>query len=402
MVDAPPYLNEQAESIEAAADPTHRRGASQWVLPVVLAAQFVIPLSISGTAIALPAIATDLGTSSTPLQMVVNGFNLAFALCVVLWGAISDRIGYRASFRLGAAVVAIAGAASAVAPSLLALDLARVVAGVGSAAVLTGSTAILSNYYAGAARAKAFAIFGAANGLGLALGPTISGGLISLAGWRGVFMVHAVVLCLALVGSILIPRMQHHRPQSHRLLDLSLLGNRSFVALCLVPVAGSIGFVTLVTYLPSALSGILGMGAGGSGLLMLAMTTPVVIGPILSARLIKVVERVTPMVIVFASLVCLVVGALGLLLLRPGSGFGVILLPMVLIGFGFGLPVGLVDGEALALVTAHASGTAAGIINFFRIGSEAIFVAIYGWSLASHQQPNSRFSDSGFGRGRQI
>ena len=46
------------------------------VLYGILLAVFVVPSSISGTAIALPYIAQKLGSDSALLQWVVNGFNL--------------------------------------------------------------------------------------------------------------------------------------------------------------------------------------------------------------------------------------------------------------------------------------------------------------------------------------
>jgi MFS family permease len=177
-------------------------------LAVILLAQFVIPLSISGTAVALPAIAGELSAEPTPLQWVVNGFNVSFAVCTLLWGAVSDRIGYARSFRLGIVIAGIGGGLSAVAPSIVVLDMARVVAGIGSAAVLTGAAPILSHLFTDGARAQAFALFGTVNGLGLATGPALSGLLLSTWGWRGIFTAHTAVLVLALLGSAWIPRLR--------------------------------------------------------------------------------------------------------------------------------------------------------------------------------------------------
>lgn len=238
---------------------------SRATLPVVLAAQFVTPMAIAGTAIALPLISEDLGSNPTALQWVVNGFNIAFALTTLLWGAVSDRIGHRRTFGLGAALVVAGSVGSVAAPNLLVLDLARVLAGVGAAAILTGSTALLSAAYEGPARTKAFAVFGTVNGLGLALGPTISGLLISLLDWRGVFVVHALILAAAGIGTRLLPAAKPAAAEHGPILDLGLLRNREFLAMCLVPVAGSIGFVTLLTYLPSALSGITDLSAAPPG-----------------------------------------------------------------------------------------------------------------------------------------
>lgn len=115
---------------------------------------------------------------------------------------------------------------------------------------------------------------------------------------------------------------------------------------------------------------------------MLAMTVPVLVAPLTVARLSKAFQSVTPARVILASLGCLVIGNLGMLALQPGVPLAAVALPMILAGFGFGLPIGLVDGEALAVVPPYSSGTAAGVLNLFRIGSEAVTVAGYAWLLA--------------------
>lgn len=373
-------MTAQVEAPSAGAGQAQR--PSRLLLPVILLAVFVIPMGISGTAIALPRIADDLGDSPTLLQWIVNGFNITFAVFTLVWGVASDRLGYRNTFRLGSALVLVSVIGSALAPNLLVLDLARLVAGVGSAAVLTGGTAILSNAYGGAARGRVFAVFGTVIGLGLALGPTISGALISLISWRGVFAGHALVLVVALAASTVLPRIRHERDPQRKVVDFSLLRNPAFLALTLVPVAGALGYVTLLTYLPVALSGIASLSAGAAGLFMLPMTVPVLLGPILAARLTARFRRVTSMTVIYAALFSLILGMLGMLLLSPGTSLGWLVVPMLLVGFGFGLPLGLVDGEALATVPARSSGTAAGVLNFVRVGSEAVFVGLYAAVLA--------------------
>jgi MFS family permease len=364
---------------------TETRGAppSGATLPVVLTAQFVTPMAIAGTAIALPLISQDLGSNPAALQWVVNGFNVAFALTTLLWGAVSDRIGHRRTFGIGTALVVAGSIGSVAAPNLFVLDLARVVAGIGAAAILTGATALLSAAYEGARRTRAFAVFGTVNGLGLALGPTISGLLISLLDWRGVFLVHAVILAAAGVGTRVLPAAKPAVVEHGPILDLGLLRNREFLAMCLVPVAGSIGFVTLLTYLPSALSGITDLSAGASGLLMLAMTIPVFVAPVAIGHLVTRFPALTVGRVVYLALGAAILGNAGVLALSQDRSVAWIIVPMVLLGLGFGLPIGLVDGHALSVVPAERGGTAAGLLNFFRIGSEALFVAGYAIVLAT-------------------
>lgn len=351
---------------------------SRAVLPVILLAQFVIPLSIAGTAVGLPAISVELGADPVLLQGIVNGFNIAFAVCTLVWGAIADRIGPGRAFFFGVLAVVLGSVLSAASPSLLVLDVARVLAGIGSAAVITGATATIHSAFEGPSRARAFAAFGMVNGLGLAAGPSLSGVLVGLLGWRAVFVVHAVVLLAALAGSRALRRLPRTAPASgRRLFDVGLLRNPGFFAMVLIPVAGAVGFVTFLTYLPAALQAIHGFTAGGAGTLMLVMTLPVLLAPPLVHRVMARHPRIDAGVVSLAALVCLVLAAAGFFVLRPEVPVWWTVLPMILAGAGFGLPLGVVDGSALSFVPAERSGTAAGLLNFFRIGSEALFVALY-------------------------
>lgn len=353
------------------------------LLAVVLSAQFVIPLSISGTAVALPEIAVSLDSEAAALQWVVNGFNVAFAVCTIVWGALSDCIGYTRAFRLGVVTAASGGIISACAPNLAVLDAGRVIAGIGSAAVLTGAAPIITRAFDGAARARAFALFGTVNGLGLAAGPAVSGLIVAGWGWRGIFAVHTVVLLAALLGSARLPDLGRGHSGLRQLLDFRVFTSPRFVAMALVPVAGAIGFVTFLTYLPGALGAIHGLSAASTGVIMLLMTIPVLLAPALVHRLLAR-GLVTPVWVITVSFGCLLAGGAGvLMLLRPDLPVAAGVAPMILLGVGFGLPLGFVDAQALAAVPADRAGSASGVINLLRIGSEALFVAVYAAILSA-------------------
>ncbi|WP_208292813.1 MFS transporter [Naumannella halotolerans] len=306
------------------------------VLAVVLSAQFVIPLSIAGSAVALPQIGAELGFHPVGLPGVVNGFNLAFALCTVVWGVASDRIGHTRSFRIGVGLAALGSAVSAVAGNLLLLDLARVIAGIGAAAVLTGAAPIINALFSGAARSRAFALFGTVNGLGLAAGPFLSGVLLTIAGWRAIFVAHALVLLLALAASGRIPSSSRQPAASRaRLFDFGALRSHRFLAMTIVPVAGAIGFVCLLIYLPSALHAVHEVQPGTAGSMLLIMTIPVLVAPAAVHRLRAAVPISTTTVVVL-SLLCLLFGAAGMLLLRAELPLAVLVVPMILLGLGSG------------------------------------------------------------------
>ncbi|MGW2471571.1 MFS transporter [Streptomyces sp. NPDC001665] len=408
-------------------------------LAVVLLAVFVVPTSISGTAVALPAIGADLHAGSASLQWVVNAFNLAFACCTLVWGSLADLIGRIRAFTTGAAIFTAASVACAVTPDVYVLDAARALAGIGGAALFACGSAIISTAFDGAARAKAFALFGTVAGIGVALGPSVSGPAVDGLGWRWIFGLHALALALVLLGLPAVartveeprgtgaPRLDlrgaavfvlamlaltyaivqgsqwgwtapgtlgllvvalvllalftaHARRTEAPLLDLSAVRNKAFLAYCLVPVAASFGFVTQLTYLPTYLTTVAGDSPSTAGATMLLLTVPVLALPLAGARL---VQRGTPATaLVLASLGFLVVGDLALLLLGPDTSTLAMAAPMLLTGAGMGLSAGLVDAQALALVDPAKAGMAAGFLNTLRLGSEAVAVAVFGSAVA--------------------
>jgi predicted MFS family arabinose efflux permease len=355
---------------------------SPLLLLALLLAVFVVPISIAGTAVALPSIAADIGTDPVPLQWVLNGFNVAFAAFTLVWGSLSDRIGYKRTFVGGTALMIVASVLSSLAPNLLVLDAGRFIAGMAAAAIFTSATAIMSNTYAPAARMRSFGILGTVLGLGLALGPAISGTLTSVIGWRGVFLAFAASVALSLILSASIPALAREHSGHRKLVDFSLLRNPHFLAISLVPVVQAVGFISMLTYLPVALSAVWGMDAGLAGTAMLVMTIPILITPIIAVRLVARSPRITTMKVVFVALVSLLLGDIGMLFVGPGIPVTFFFLPMVLLGLGLGLPLGLIDGEALGSVPAHSAGTAAGVFNFLRIGSEALAIGAYAAALA--------------------
>lgn len=405
-------------------------------LAVVLAAFATVPMSISGAAVALPGVGTDLHASGAPLQWVMNAYNLTFAAFLLVAGSTADLVGRRRVFAIGAALFAAGSLAAAFAPGIVALDASRALAGAGGAGVFASGGAILATAFDGAARTRAFAAMGSAAGLGLAAGPTLSGWLVGGLGWRATFVLHAVVLIAALSGVGFVaesrapqrPRMDvtgavvfvaalaalvlgavqgpqwgwtgpavlvllvggvlllvlFTRIQARKaspLLDLTLLKDRRFLALCLVPVVTTFGFVTLLTYLPTYLVGASGMSAGRAGTVMLLLTGPVLLAPPVAGAL--VTRGASARALIGLSLVLFAVGDGWLTVIEPGSSPWAIAGPLLLAGLGAGVAFGIADGLALSLVAPERAGMAAGFLNTMRLGSEAIVISVFGAVLVS-------------------
>lgn len=149
--------------------------------------------------VAMPVIATDLHVGFTALQWVIDVYTIALAALLIPLGVVSDRIGRRGLLVWSLVVFSGASLICALAPSVSVLIGARLVQGIAAAAMFATTLPLLEASYSGRARHRAFAIWGAVSGLAAACG-NVSGGLLSVLGWRTVF---AAGIPLALAAAVL-------------------------------------------------------------------------------------------------------------------------------------------------------------------------------------------------------
>ncbi|MFF0478743.1 MFS transporter [Streptomyces sp. NPDC004284] len=425
-----------------------RQAPPALVLAAVCAAVLVLPASLTGSSVALPDISAELDAGYGPLQWVVNAYNVAFATFMLASGGVADLIGRRKVFVFGTVVFGACSLVSALATNIYLLDVLRGLSGLGAAAMLTSGSAMLATVFQGAALGRAFALFGTAAGAGLALGPTTAGWLVGAFGWRGVFLSHLVVALAVLCATPFLPESRDpkaggvdwagtltftgglflltlavvegprygwtggpvlamaagfavligvfvavERRQRRPMVDLSLLRQPRFVALCLLPVVAAFGFVSLVVLLPSYFIGAGGISSGAAGTRVLLLTLPVLLLPLAGAWLARR-TRSTRFVLAL-SLLLMAAGAAWLaLVLTPTASMAALLGPLLLIGSGMGLNAGIIDGAAVGSVEPARAGMAAGMFNTTRLAGEAVAIAVMGAVLVTLTRGNLAGADS--------
>src|SRR6059058_3711876 len=107
--------------------------------------------------------------------------------------ALGDRFGRRRLLAIGVAIFTVASAAAALAPSIVALDVARALQGVGGAIVLPLTLTVLSSAVPPARRGAALGIWGAISGLAVALGPLVGGAIVSGISWHWIFWLNVPI-----------------------------------------------------------------------------------------------------------------------------------------------------------------------------------------------------------------
>jgi MFS family permease len=406
------------------------------VLGAVCLAALVLPLSFAGAAVATPAIGLDLGGSPLALNWVTNAFMLSFGSFLMAAGALADAFGRKRLFTIGIALFSIISLALGLAPNILWLDVLRAAQGIAAAAALSGGSAALAQEFDGRARTQAFSVLGTTFGVGLAFGPILAGLLLDRYGWRSIFLSGAIIGSLALLFGV--PRMRESRdpnaagldwpgtlsftgmlalftwgvlqgPDSgwssplvigllvgaviflmlfvmtellttQPMLDLTLFRYPRFIGVQVLPIATGYCFVVLLVLLPVRFIGIEGHSAIKAGLTMIALSAPMLIVPSISASLTRWISAGV------LSGIGLLIASAGLFLMSrvvAGQTSQAIILPMVVIGVGAGLPWGLMDGLSVSVVPKERAGMATGIFSTTRVAGEGIAIAIVGALLAA-------------------
>lgn len=411
-------------------DRTVSKGRAKWLalLAVCLAAA-AMPLTFTGTAVALPSIGRSLGGGPVALAWVTNAFMLAFGSTLMAAGALADGYGRKRIFLAGAGGFCVFSLGLLVVPNILLFDLLRAGQGLAAAAALSGGMAMLAQVFEGPSRFRAFGAVGTSFGVGLSLGPVSAGLMIAAFGWHSIFLAvvtfsgaafvigalvleesrdpeaqgldvpgavgftlalglftwgillapergwgdAAVVTLLAVAALVFALFVVIEGRVARPMLDLSLFRYPRFVGVQLLAAAPAYGFVVLLILLPLRFIGIEGRGEVAAGTLMIALTAPLLVLPLVAGLL---TGRLRPATICGVGLLVSAVGLLWLGRLPIGAPTWATAVAMATIGVGIALPWGLMDGLAVSVVPKERAGMAAGIFSTTRVAGEGVALAV--------------------------
>ena len=188
----------------------NHRHAPWMVVGTVCVGAFMGQLDASIVTLALPSMQRDFGVSVSQVEWVALAYLLTLVGLVTVIGRVADMVGRKALYTYGFALFTLASMACALAPSLQFLVGARVVQGVGAALLQANSVALISTAVPRHMLGRGIGVQGAAQALGLALGPAVGGFLVALGGWPLIFWVNVPVGIVGFVlGWFLLPRSRH-------------------------------------------------------------------------------------------------------------------------------------------------------------------------------------------------
>jgi EmrB/QacA subfamily drug resistance transporter len=396
------------------------------MLPVLLCGAFMGLLDRFIVTVAAPSLQRDLGITDATLELVVAGYAFSYASGLITGGRLGDLFGFRRLFVGGMIGFSVASLLCGLAQNPAELIVARLVQGFAAAAMVPQVLGLITATFPVAERARAMSWYGVTIGLGSVSGQVLGGSLLDAdlfgLSWRSIFLINVPVgvvavavaqkllpsgagqahprldplgavgisasLALALVPlalgrsqgwpawawvclicsvpamvAVLVWERRMGRSGGQPVLDLSLFGNRSFVAGLICNVGMMAFFGSLLLVITIVLQSGMGLSAFQAGLVFLPLGA-VLGGTSLVAR--RLLARYGPAVITAGS--AITTAALVLLLVLahfrgPALGVADLVPVMALIGLGQGLAYPPLVGATLLGIPPRQAGAASGVLT---------------------------------------
>ncbi|MDM9649265.1 DHA2 family efflux MFS transporter permease subunit [Rhizobium sp. S163] len=235
---------------------------SKIALSVLFASTFTVILNEMLMGVALPTVMADLGITASLGQWLTTGYMLTMAVVIPATGFLTERFRMRTVYTLAMSLFTVGTLVAVVAPGFEALLIGRVIQAVGTAIAtplaFTAVTALVPPSRAG----RMMALLTVAVSTAPAFGPAMAGGILSVAGWRWLFVFILPIAVISLVIGTMMIRVPS-TPRKTKVDGLSV-------------VLSAIGFASLVYGLAS-------FGEASGGHTVVSPWTALVVGIVVVA-----------------------------------------------------------------------------------------------------------------------
>ncbi len=215
---------------------------------------------------AMPQIAADLGATPQLVQGTITFYLAAFGAAQLVWGPMADQMGRKPPLYAALAIFALGSVLAIVAPTAPLLIAARVVQGLGAAALMVIPRAIVRDISTGTDATKLMALMMLVFSVSPMLAPLTGAGLSALFGWRAVFGALLIATLLAL--AMLHFAQEETHPTAARIRATpagmwagakAVLADRAFVVLTALGAAGMTSFFLYLAAAPFVFTGAYGL-----------------------------------------------------------------------------------------------------------------------------------------------
>src|SRR6202047_4554697 len=197
---------------------------NKWIaLAIILVGPLLGVIDFFIANIAVSSIRLALGASFSEIELVIAGYGLAYAVCLVTGGRLGDIFGRKMTFILGMAGFTLTSAFCGSAPTVGWLIFWRLIQGCAAAVMFPQALSFIHVSFTGSSKRLAFSLYGAMIGFGSIVGQLLGGFLIQAnlfgLGWRPIFLVNLPIGIITIVAASLL--LGESRSENPPRLDLA-------------------------------------------------------------------------------------------------------------------------------------------------------------------------------------
>jgi DHA2 family lincomycin resistance protein-like MFS transporter len=170
------------------------------VIGLLLMSAFIVVLNETAMGVSIPHIMESFDVSAASAQWLTTGFMLTMAVVIPITGVMLQRYTLRRNFFTAMGLFAVGTAFAAFAASFELLLGARIVQALGTSIMLPLLFTTVMQVVAPERRGRTMGLVTIVTAAAPALGPTVSGVIVSSLGWRWVFIIVLPVAVLAIVA----------------------------------------------------------------------------------------------------------------------------------------------------------------------------------------------------------
>jgi MFS family permease len=149
---------------------------------------FISTLDTGIVNVALPQLAGSLHIDAGLAAWTISAYALALSATILVFGRLADRLGASRISGAGFILFAVFSVGCAIAPTVGALIALRALTGIAAAMLQATAASFVSHYVEGTNRGRAFGWVSSVLSLGVVLGPSVGGIIVSFASWRWIFL----------------------------------------------------------------------------------------------------------------------------------------------------------------------------------------------------------------------
>jgi MFS transporter, DHA1 family, multidrug resistance protein len=327
---------------------------------------------------ALPETARALNVSPGAIQLTITLYLIGLAIGQLIYGPISDRFGRRPVLIAGLGLFTLAGIATAAAPGVLTLVVARVLQSIGACSGLVLGRAIVRDLAPPDRAAAQLAMLTLVMSAAPAIAPVLGGYATAWIGWRAAFALLAIVGAATLVLAVLLlpetNRLQSGTRASLLVGSLRLFRSRAFCGYVLGGACTTTSFYAFMAASPFILIDLLHQPTERVGLYYLLLMAGVAAGSLLANRIagrirVRVALRLANSFAIAGAALFMLADLTGML------NVVTVIAPVVLFMVGAGMASPFALSGAVS-INPHAIGAASGLYGFTQMAYGAVCTVI--------------------------